>query len=126
MNTASQTAFHPYKVISQGRNTLQLQPAAGQKAAVIIFRIMPVILLATGVVFYLTQKDLFFLLIFGGIALLEALIFSFIKIPASLSMDSVGFTLETLSIKGKEKRTIYGTMWTTSAIAWSVLKTALP
>ena len=38
--------------------------------------------------------------------MIESLIFSFIKIPASLSMDSMSFTLETLSIKGK-KETYY-------------------
>jgi len=103
---AEQTAFHPYKVTNQGRSTLQLQPGKAQSAGVIVLRIMPLIMLVTGVVMFVTQKDILFLVIFAGIALLEAFIFSFIKIPAALSMDSMGFTLETLSIKGK-KETYY-------------------
>ena len=100
------TAFHPYKVIQPGRSTLQLQPGAGQNAALFVFRFIPLIMLIVGIILYIVQKETFFLLIFGGIALLEAVIFSFIKIPAALTMDSVGFTLETLSIKGR-KETYY-------------------
>ena len=104
--TAEQNVFHPYKIIHQGRNTLQLQPAIGQKTGIIILRIMPLIMLVIGAILYFTQKEIIFLIMFGGIALFEALIFSFIKIPAALSMDSMGFSLETLSIKGK-KETYY-------------------
>ena len=107
MNTATaDNLFHPYKVISQGRSTLQLQPGKGQASGVIVLRIMPLIMLVVGFALYVTQKNIMFLVVFGGVALIETLIFSAIKIPASLSMDSMGFTLETLSIKGK-KETYY-------------------
>src|SRR5215203_505195 len=101
MNTATTDhLFHPYKIINQGRSTLQLQPGKGLAAGVIVLRVMPLIMLVIGFALYVTQKNLMFLLMFGGIALIETLIFSFIKIPAALSMDSMGFTLQTLSIKG--------------------------
>jgi hypothetical protein len=107
MNTATaNNLFHPYTIINQGRSTLQLQPGKAQKTGIIVLRIMPVIMVAIGIILFVTQKDILFLAMFGGIGLIEAFIFSFIKIPAAISMDSMGFTLETLSIKGR-KETYY-------------------
>ena len=104
MNTTpEQNIFHPYKIISQTRGSLQLKPALGQKTILLVLRIMPLIMLTIGLVVYITQKEILFLAVFGGIALIEAFIFSFVKIPASLSMDNIGFTLETLSIKGRKE-----------------------
>ncbi|MGZ5222540.1 MAG: hypothetical protein ACXWC7_20800, partial [Chitinophagaceae bacterium] len=100
--TVADNLFHPYKIINQGRSTLQLQPGSGQKAGIVVLRVMPLIMLVIGVIMFVTQKEILFLAMFGGIALLEAVIFSFIKIPAAISMDSMGFTLETLSIKGRK------------------------
>lgn len=101
--TTADNLFHPYKIIMQGRSTLQLQPGSGQKAGVYVLRIMPLIMLIVGVIMYVVQKQLLFLAVFGGIALLEFFIFSFIKIPAAISMDNMGFTLETFSIKGRQE-----------------------
>lgn len=99
----TQTAFQPYKVISAGRSNLQLQPPASIKAAMTIFRLTPLLMAAIGVVLYLVQGELFYLLIFGGVALFEAIVFSFFKLPAAVSIDSMGFTLETVSLKGRKE-----------------------
>lgn len=96
----SETIFQPYKIINQSRSSLQLQPATGQKVVVYIFRFMPLIMLSIGLALYLSQKQTLYLATFGGIALLEWFIFSFIKIPAALSMDNMGFTIELLSLRG--------------------------
>ncbi|RYF86803.1 MAG: hypothetical protein EON98_02560 [Chitinophagaceae bacterium] len=103
MSTTEKTAFSPYKIINQGRSTLQLEPGKGAKASVVVLRIIPLFLFVIGVIVFLVQKETFYLLIFGGIALFEVFVFSFIKIPAAVSMDSMGFTLETLSIKGRKE-----------------------
>jgi len=103
VTTTNQTAFKPYKIVNESRSSLALQPSAGQKAAVFVFRFVPAFLLLMGIVISITQNRRLYLLIFGGIALLEALIFSFIKIPGSLSMDAVGFNLETLSVRGRKE-----------------------
>lgn len=107
MNTAAnQTAFHPYKIVTEGRGTLQLEPGKGPKVMLYVMRAIPLLMATTGVILFIVEKETFLLLIFGGIALLEGIVFSFIKIPASLSMDSMGFTLETYSMKGR-KETYY-------------------
>ena len=104
MNTAAQqTIFHPYKVIQQGRSVLQLQPPPGKKFVLFLLWFIPLIMLTVGVVLFLIQKETLFLYTFGGIGILEAILFSFIKVPASLSMDSIGFTLETFSLKGRNE-----------------------
>lgn len=104
MNTTTgRTAFHPYKIIHQGRSTLQLAPGAGPKVVIFLIRTIPLLMAGAGVVLFIIEKETFLLLIFAGMAVLEGLVFSFIKVPASLSMDSMGFTLETLSMKGKQE-----------------------
>lgn len=104
--TTSPNPFHPYKIMQQGRSTLQLAPGAAPKVAMFVFRFIPLMMVAVGVVLFVLEKEPFYLFIFGGIALLEAVIFSFIKVPAAFSADSMGFTLETRSIRGR-KETYY-------------------
>ena len=103
ITASSQTAFHPYKIINEGRSSLELQPGSGQKVALFIFRFVPAFLLLMGCIISITQNRLLYLLIFGGIALAEALLFTLIKIPGHLTMDAVGFNLQTLSIKGNSE-----------------------
>ena len=103
-STSGQTNFHPYKIIQQGRSSLQLAPNSAPKVAIYAFRFIPLIMLAVGAALFILENEPLFLYIFGGIALLEAVIFSFIKVPAAVSMDSMGFTLETLSIKGRQEQ----------------------
>ncbi len=95
--------FHPYKIIQQSGSNLELQ--AGSRPAIIraAFLAGPAILIIAGLVLYLTQKEIVFLYILFGIAALELLVFSFIKVPSDLRMDSVGFTLKRVSIKGAEE-----------------------
>jgi hypothetical protein len=104
MNTITgKTAFHPYKVVDQGRNNLQLQPPSGHKFLIALLWFIPLAMIIVGIVLFVVEKEALFLLVFGGIGLLEAIVFAFIRIPASLSVDSIGFTLETLSLKGKRE-----------------------
>lgn len=107
MNTnAHQTAFHPYQIINEGRSTLQLRPGKAPKIGMLVLRFIPLLMVVIGGVLFVVQKEIYFLLMFVGIALFEGIIFSFITIPAALSMDSMGLTLETYSIKGR-KETYY-------------------
>ncbi|RYZ28059.1 MAG: hypothetical protein EOO10_10770 [Chitinophagaceae bacterium] len=99
----NQTTFQPYKIVNEGRNSLELQPNAGPKTIVFVFRFVPAFLLLMGIFVAITQNKPLYFLIFGGVALLEAFIFSFIKVPGSLFMDAVGFNLETHSVKGKKE-----------------------
>lgn len=101
--TTNTTAFHPYKVVQQGRDSLQLKASANHRIIIIVLRMIPILMIGVGIVLFITQKESVFLITFGGIGLLEAFIFTFIKIPASISIDNVGFTLETLSIKGRRE-----------------------
>jgi|GEM_PF-3342422 len=104
--TTGTTAFRPYKVAELNRTNLQLQPPSGHKFLIALFWFIPLAMIIVGIVFFIVEKEPLFLLVFGGIGLLEAIVFSFVKIPAALSMDSIGFTLQTLSLRGK-KETYY-------------------
>jgi hypothetical protein len=103
ISAATQNPFHPYKVIMQRRSSLQLEPGWGPKVTLFVLRFIPLIMAVVGVVLLVIQKENFYLLIFGGFALFEGFIFSFIKIPAALFMDSTGFTLETFSVRGRRE-----------------------
>lgn len=113
--------FRPYKIIQQSGSNLQLQSRTNPKLVRAAFLAAPVILFVAGFVLYSTQKDPFFLYILCGVALLELFVFSFIKIPADLRMDSVGFTLKRVSIKSIEERDY---LWNdVDRIRWQLLRT---
>lgn len=95
--------FHPYKIIHQGRNDLQLQAGNNVKFARLAFLLIPILFLVFGLVLSITQKQIAFLYIIGGVAVLELFLFSFIKIPADLRMDTIGFTLKTVSVKSTKE-----------------------
>jgi hypothetical protein len=101
--TTNSTAFHPYRVLQQERGRLQLHAPYSQRVIITFLRYMPLIIITIGLVLYLTQKEIVFLPVFCGMGLLIGLIFVFIEIPASVSMDSMGFTLETLLTKGRKE-----------------------
>jgi hypothetical protein len=96
---AEETLFHPYKIIHQSSSNLQLQAGSNVKLIRRLLIGIPLLLLGVAVVLSLTQKEPVILYAMGGTALLELLIFSFIKIPADLRMDRIGFTLKTVSVQ---------------------------
>ena len=96
--------FHPYKIINQSNSSLELQAGNGPKVVRAAFLASPIILLIAGAALYITQKQLFFLYLMIGIAALELLIFSFIRVPTDLRMDSMGFTLKTISIRNTQEK----------------------
>lgn len=97
---ATTSVFHPYKVISQGQTSLQLEAGSHSKILVWVFRAVPFITFAMGIAAYLLAREIVVLLSLTAIALLEAIALSFVKSPSSVSMDSMGFTLDTISSKG--------------------------
>ncbi len=101
---ATDTVFQPYNIISQSGSSLQLKADNRGKLMRIIFLIAPLILVVMGVVLCVTQKQRLFLVLMGGIAVLEYLLFSFIKIPGDVQLDAMGFTLQTSSIKGVQTK----------------------
>lgn len=118
---ANDNLFRPYKIIQQSGSNLELQ--AGSKPAIMraAFLAGPAILLVAGTALYLTQREIIFLYVMFGIAALELFVFSFIKVPSDLRMDSVGFTLKRVSIKGTEE-TDY--LWNdVDRIRWRFIRT---
>lgn len=101
--STNQTAFQPYQIINEGRSTLQLKAGKAPRVAMLVLGFIPLLMVAIGVVLFVVQKDIFFLLMFAGVALFEGIIFSFIKVPAALSLDSMGFTVETYSMRGRRE-----------------------
>ena len=117
----SDNLFRPYKILHQSGSNLQLQAGINPKIIRAAFLAGPVILFIAGFILYLTQKQVMFLLILCGVGLLELFIFSFIKIPADLRMDSVGFTLKRVSIKSIEE---VDYLWNdVDRIRWRLLRT---
>lgn len=100
---ATDNPFRPYKVVAQSGTSLQLKAGTNVRLIRVVFLLAPLILLGMGVVLFVMQSDPKFLYILGGAALLETVIFSFIKTPGDLQMDRMGFTLQTVSLRGVQQ-----------------------
>jgi hypothetical protein len=94
--------FRPYKIIHQSGSSLELKAGTNPKVIRAAFLAGPAILFTAGIALFATQKQPLPLYIMCGVAVLELFAFSFIKMPADLRMDSVGFTLKTVSIKSSQ------------------------
>ncbi len=104
---ANDTIFHPYEVVQQGRNTLELQMRnRSRKLIRWIFLTPPLLIFMAGIVLFLVKKDILYVYVLGGIGILELILFSFFKTPVSVKMDNMGLSLTTLTVKG-EKESFY-------------------
>ena len=104
MNTTTNpAAFHPYKILSNGNSGLQLHAPGRTKTTIWILRIFPLFTFLIGIGAYAFTGEVLMVLVFGAVALFEVILLYFIKTPSSLQMDSVGFTLETVSMRGVQE-----------------------
>lgn len=118
---ADSNPFRPYKIIHQSDSSLELKAGTSPTIIRAAFLAGPVILLVIGIILYTTQKDPLFLYIMCSIAVLELVIFSFIKLPGDLRMDNIGFTLKQISIKGAEVKDY---LWSdVDRIRWRLIRT---
>lgn len=118
---ADDDLFRPYKIIQQSGSSLRLKAGVNPGIIRAAFLAGPVVFFIAGIALYATQKDPRFLYILCGVAALELFLFSFIKISADLRMDSVGFTLQRISVKRVEE---VDCLWNdVDRIRWRLLRT---
>lgn len=92
--------FHPYKVIEQGRSTLTLASSVSKNTQLLILLVVPLVSIATAIAVFRVTKNTILLYVFAGVVILEFIAGSFIKIPVTVQLDSMGLNIETASLKG--------------------------
>ncbi len=97
---AATSPFHPYKVIEQEQSSLTLASSVSKNTQLLILRLVPLISIVTAIVVFLFTQNTIILYALAGFALLEIIIFSFIKTPVTIQLDSMGLNIETASMKG--------------------------
>lgn len=118
---ADDNLFRPYKIIQQSGGSLQLKARTDPKIIRAGFLAGPGLFFIAGIILYTTQKDPLFLYVLCGVSLLELFIFSFIKLSADVRLDSIGFTLQRVSIKRVEE---VHYLWNDiDRIRWRLLRT---
>lgn len=94
--------FRPYKVIQQTNSSLELKSGINPRIVRITLIAMPLVFIVVGLILFTTQSNSPVTYTMMGVGLLELFLFSFLKFPADLRMDSMGFVLKQVSIKGIE------------------------
>ena len=106
---ATKTIFHPYKVIAQADNHLEL--GSNAKATIWLLRLVPLLVPAIFAFFILTSEEPMPIEIFYvgiGVTLFCYLLIAFFKIPASVKIDTIGMTVLYVTLFGyKEKHMLW-------------------
>ncbi|WP_121353184.1 hypothetical protein [Flavisolibacter nicotianae] len=71
-----------------------------------VLRFAPLFSLVMGVAAYIASDELFVLFSFTGLSLVDLIVLWFVNFPVGLKMDSMGLTVQAVSLKG-EQETFY-------------------
>lgn len=100
----NETVFHPYEIVHQSTGTLELQLKKSRRRFTgWVLRFAPLFSFLMGVAAYVASGEWFVLLSFTGLSLIELVVLWFAKIPTGMKMDSMGLTVQAVSLKGEQE-----------------------
>ena len=100
----TKSIFYPYEIVAQNTTLLELQATRRKRNLWLwVLRLAPLFALLMGVIMYVVSKEPIMLITMALLAVIEAVIFLYLHVPVAIRMDSLGLTVDTLSLKGEKQ-----------------------